>query len=103
MLSSRYATVACSAIAAGAVMALLAALDRSVDTAATVFGVLLALFAGMALCHGLVVQAVRDVNRPADRAFEAGWEQGYDKGWGDAREHDRPQGVTFLQREGDAG
>ena len=50
------------------------------------------------LCNRYLASDVRRANQMADDAYILGYETGYDKGWTDARKHEHPIAVTFLQR-----
>jgi hypothetical protein len=73
----------------------------SIDAGVQAAGKLTVIIAVMVICTCSITKVVKSVNRPADKAYELGFEMGRDAGWMEARKHDRPQAVAFLNRTED--
>ena len=77
----------------------LASIDRSSD--GSNLGVLLCLAGIVVLAVNKVCRAIRETNRPADVAYQDGYESGYDKGWRDGRAASVPK-LVVLPTPGEA-
>ena len=104
-ISPRCVTTSCIAALSGGVIATLFE-SRNLDTAILIVGCVTALVACMFLVGSYVIERVssevRAVNRPADKAFELGYEMGHNKGWTEARRAEAPRTIGLAVVEDEA-
>lgn len=121
---ARCLTATCTAAIGGGVIATILE-SRNISNAVIIVGAVAALIAAMWLCANYVANTVRaenaatrrelcaardqvsdDIratNRPADKAFELGYEMGHNKGWTEAKcEATGPRRIGLAAVDGEA-